>query len=260
MRNLRTVQWNIGGGKIRSPEANPLAQDSYTEEGLEYVIDFLVRHNPDVILLQETHARDGYSQTKIIAEALGYEGQVNDSYDESHLEEGSMLGLGIISRFPIVDHTSVRFTNPRLTTTWRGKEIATHDKGVTSAALSIGGGALFLAQTLHPIPFDGFGVDLSSPEGQAILADMQARILQSWQGPSTLQGDFNIDTASLRSYFPELFRRGFREVEQHETTRPVHGRFDHVLFSGMTAIRHTVHASALTDHYPVTAELMFDRF
>lgn len=260
MRTIRTVQWNIGGGKIRHPEADAKAPDAYTEDGLSHIIDFLGKHDPDVIFFQGTHEKDGHNQVKTIAEALGYESQVNDPYGKSHVEKGCMLGQGIISRFPMVSHTSETFTNPRLTTMWNGREIPTPDKGVTSALLQVGSRALFLAQTLHPIPFKAFGIDPSDPKGRLILEDMETRILKAHRThrcPSTLQGDFNIDTASLRPFFPKLFRHGFREVKQYQTTRPVPGRFDHVLFSGITAITHMVHSDALTDHYPITAELAF---
>lgn len=211
MRTIKTVQWNIGGGKTRPPEADPLAFDLYTQDGLGYIIGFLHARNPDIITLNETHANGDYNQTQIIAETLGYdEGHwTNHSYADSHIKEGFRLGQGIISRFPIVGHTFDLFTYPNLTTMWKGKEIPTHDKGVTSASLYLGGGALLLTQTFHPIPFEGFQVELSSPTGMAILEDMATKILQTRGDPTLLQGDCNTDTASLQHYFPALFEAGF---------------------------------------------------
>jgi len=42
---ITTIQWNIGGGKIRSKEANPASMDSYDQEGLDYICQILEKYN-----------------------------------------------------------------------------------------------------------------------------------------------------------------------------------------------------------------------
>ncbi len=107
---LRTAQWNIGGGKIRDPEYVPsdvLLYDvfgPYDSDGLESIIDTLDQNKPDIVTLQETHEADNFSQTAIIAEALGLPYWVNDTYGESHIDPDYRLGQAIISKFPLSDH------------------------------------------------------------------------------------------------------------------------------------------------------------
>lgn len=69
---IKTVQWNIGGGKLLTEGADPLLLSSYREEGLPQIIELLRELNPDIITLQETHALNGHSQPERIAQALGY--------------------------------------------------------------------------------------------------------------------------------------------------------------------------------------------
>lgn len=103
---IKTVQWNIGGGKFLTEGADPSLLKSYREDGLPKIIEILHAINPDIITLQETHASDGHSQPEEIAKALGYEGWINDEWADSHVEEGQRLGQGIVSRYPIIQHDS----------------------------------------------------------------------------------------------------------------------------------------------------------
>ncbi len=68
---ITTVQWNVGGGKIRDESSDVSQETSYELEGIEYVIDKLKSYQPDIITLQETHADVDASQAAAIARALG---------------------------------------------------------------------------------------------------------------------------------------------------------------------------------------------
>jgi endonuclease/exonuclease/phosphatase family metal-dependent hydrolase len=249
---VKTAQWNIGGGKIRNPEADPASPQSYIDDGLETIIDTLEQQNPDIITLQETHEADGYCQPAIIAEALGYQSWVNDQYGESHIDPRYRLGQAIISRFPFDEHDFRFFLNPEYTAEWATR---THDKGVTTVKVQLGSRATFWAQTLHAVPFRAFGVEETSEEAKPVLKDMQAKVLNTKNSPRILQGDFNLDSASLRKLMPELFEAEFDEIEQHSITTPRARRYDHILFSGMRAVGSCVIGDQLTDHYPVIANL-----
>src|SRR5690242_11571181 len=95
---LKTLQWNIGGAKIRRKEADPTLAASYQEEGFDYIAALIQKYQPDIITLQETHATKGSSQVEQLSTLTGLPYWHNDIYAESHLEEGQKLGLGILSR------------------------------------------------------------------------------------------------------------------------------------------------------------------
>lgn len=101
--NIKTVQWNIGGGRVCKEGADSTDASAYTEHGLDSIIEFLKREDPDVITLQETHESAGFSQARIISESIGYSYHVNDSYDDSFIEKGQRIGQAVISKYPIVE-------------------------------------------------------------------------------------------------------------------------------------------------------------
>ena len=69
---IRTLQWNIGGGKIRDINSDPTKEidsviSSYSEEGLDYIITNIKELNVDIITLQETHSDKNTIQAEVIA-------------------------------------------------------------------------------------------------------------------------------------------------------------------------------------------------
>lgn len=249
-QELKTAQWNIGGAKLLRDNANPDLLSSYSEDGLKAIIDLLGQEEPDVITLQETHECADLSQPQAIAEALGYESWTNDSWNESHIEVGQRLGQAILSKLPFVEHRSELFINPYWQVKWENGSYATsHDKGLTSCQVDLGGDNL-LIQNLHLIPFRRFEID-PIKDCAEVLKDVETKI-GDYEGPRIVQGDFNLDKGSLRSYFPNLFMAGILEVIQREPTTPSGRKLDHVLYSGMTLVKSLViKENILTDHYPI---------
>lgn len=101
---IKAVQWNIGGGYIRSASADPASYDVYSQDGLGSIVEFLKHEQPDVITLQETHVNNDASQAQFIAQALGGYFWANDEYAHSHLARGYQLGQAIISKYPLSAH------------------------------------------------------------------------------------------------------------------------------------------------------------
>jgi endonuclease/exonuclease/phosphatase family metal-dependent hydrolase len=247
---VKTVQWNIGGGKLLTEGADPLLLSSYRQDGLDAIIALLREINPDIITLQETHAADGHNQPETIAKALGYAGWVNDEWAESHVEEGQKLGQGIITRLPIKEHSFEWFTNPNFEAVWEDGSIAkSHDKGRTRCMVMLPNGTEVTVQTLHTIPLRRFNVAPDSPEAQKMYANIASKLASD--GIDILQADFNIDAQSLRQAFPTLFAAGFDEVVQQMTTTPKQQYLDHVLYKGFKVVNSNTIQDVLTDHYPV---------
>jgi endonuclease/exonuclease/phosphatase family metal-dependent hydrolase len=150
---LKTLTWNIGGGKVRQDGADQLRLAPYAENGLDAIARLLESAEPDVIALQETQQKEGYDQVRLIASSLGYEHYFHDSTSESHIDTDCRLGHCVISRYPISQHRFVLFENPTAQVTWEdGSTATTHDKGFSSCVVSIGDTQIEVT-TLHLIPF-----------------------------------------------------------------------------------------------------------
>jgi endonuclease/exonuclease/phosphatase (EEP) superfamily protein YafD len=251
-QELKTIQWNIGGGKLLREGANPARLSSYTEDGLKSIIDLIGQEEPDIVTLQETHDCDELCQPEAIADELGYE-WVNDSWNESHIEKGQKLGQAILSKLPILNHKAELFVNPLWEASWEDQTVAvTHDKGITTCDVGLEERELRV-QNLQLIPFHRFGINpWEDEESVEVLIDIENKIGR-YDGPRIIQGDFNLDHVSLWPFLPGLLAYwGVKEVKQHETTVPGGRRLDHVLYSGMTVVRSEVIKKEIrTDHYPV---------
>jgi endonuclease/exonuclease/phosphatase family metal-dependent hydrolase len=248
---LKTVQWNIGGGKIREEKSDAIAAESYKIDGIKYIIDKLWELSPQIITLQETHANKTTVQAKMISEALGFPFYFNDDYDDSHLEEWQRLGQAVISRFPISNHSFELFLNPKYRMKRPDGNIwVSHDKGVSKCTVDIG--LPLSVETLHMVPFRKFEIDVKK-DATEVIRDVSNKLKND--APYVLiQGDFNISGDSLTKFLPELFQDNLQEVVLAKPTTPKGRNYDRVLFKGLRLIKTTVVDSVLTDHYPVYAE------
>lgn len=249
---IKTVQWNIGGGKIRDNSEDSLDTNLYKNDGLDYIIETLRKFNPDIVTLQETHAKDSYIQAQEIAKKLGLDYYFNDVYDKSHLEDGMGLGQAILSRFPLGNHKFTFFYNPKFEKTQDdGSVWISHDKGVTSVEATIDNSKLDI-RTLHLIPFRKFDIDLEDPR----VAEVKESIVKNLESDSDrylLQGDFNVDDPSLSQFLPSFIEQ-VKEVLLDSATTPKGRKYDHVVYKGLKHIKSDVLSDALTDHYPVINE------
>ena len=80
---IKTVTWNIGGGKHLKDGDDPLLMASYS-------IDAIAE----------------------IAKLIGYDFSFFDATSSSHIDEGKVLGNGVISRYPIEDHRTIQRPGP----------------------------------------------------------------------------------------------------------------------------------------------------
>lgn len=249
---IKTVQWNIGGAKVRKKDDNAHIVASYNKDGLWDIIALLKKVQPDIITLQEIHADDRNDQIRAIAEALGLSYWVTDFYADSHLEKGQRLGQGIISRFPIAKHDFQLFHNPNYKTEWEdGRKATTHDKGVSSCVVHFHEVSLAI-KTLHLIPFKRFRVDPLSAAATNVIADVQTK-LRSDSERLLIQGDFNLDLIRIREVLPTAFDNQTEEVPQERATRVNGRRLDHIIFRGLRLLSSTTINSVLTDHYPIVS-------
>lgn len=250
---IKTIQWNIGGGKIRKKTSDPQLVDSYKEEGLAYIIKILKAHNPDIITLQETHSNGSYNQAQKIAKALGLNYFYNDVYDKSHLEEEMGLGQAIISKFPLTNHKFTFFHNPKFTKKQESGVIwTTHNKGATTVKAKIDKYSLQLI-TLHLIPFRKFDISLDDAKLKKVKQSIIDNISINNSNGYLLQGDFNVDNSSLTSFLPSFVKK-VKEVILDSPTTPKGRKYDHIIYRSIDYIKSDILSNTLTDHYPIISE------
>lgn len=250
---IRTVQWNIGGGKIRKPQDNPTDNYNYCNEGIDYVIDKLLSFNPDILTLQETHANNKKNQAELIAKFLNINYFVNFVYDKSHLEKGQGLGEAIISKFPLKSPQFDFFYNPKYQAiNPKGESSVSHNKGITKSVAGINNTNL-LIQTLHLIPFHRFGVDPYSKDANPVREDIIKKVDTKFK-KFILSGDFNIFEPTISNFLPQLIKPLIKEVHLDNPTSPKGRFYDHVIYKGIEHINSKVLTNVLTDHYPIYSE------
>ncbi len=253
--NLRTITWNIGGGKLLKQGEDPGLMSSYSVDGIDVIAGQIAATNPDIVAIQEAHGNDSDNQIAQIAKELGYEHFFYDAITDSHIDPTYKLGNGLISRFPISNLHTGRFLNPELSFELEGREAFTHDKGYGSCMVKIGGTAIYTT-TLHLIPFRSVGLEFDSETAQQILASVSAEVKDEEENEYRLiQGDFNISSDSVRPYLDDLFSAGkLDEVVLDQPTTPKERMYDHVLYRGLKLGGFTINSDVLTDHYPVICD------
>lgn len=249
---IKTVTWNIGGGKLRSEDGDINSLSSYDKDGLEDITQLLISLRSDIITLQEIHTDGIMNQANIIAKKLGYDYVISNFYADSHIEKGKKLGQAVISRYPISKHQFQLFNNPKWEVRWEdGSTAITHDKGVTSCMMKIYNITLNV-KTLHMIPFRRFEIDPLSEKGMPIIKNVEQN-LNSDSKHVLIQGDFNLDFPELKPIFKSLLS-DVDEVTLTNPTTPKGRKLDHVLYRGLKLIQSKPFDNVLTDHYPVVTE------
>ncbi len=248
---IKIITWNIGGGKILAKNSDPHKLASYSEDGFKHITEILKSENPDIITLQETHKNESEDLVENIAKALSFEFYKHDSTSSSHIDSKFNLGHAIISRYPINSHTFNFFNNPKLSTVWEDGSIAkSFNKGYSTVGINMDGQVINIT-TMHLVPFRRFDVDIESNLGKTILQDVEEKI-KIMPTPWIISGDFNINSKSLKDYFPRLLEN-MNELDMHEPTTPKGRYYDHIIFSGVKLIEGHVLSNVLTDHYPIVA-------
>lgn len=247
---LKTLTWNIGGGKLLKPGEDPTLLASYAVEGLDDIVAKLIDIDPDIIALQEVEGSENTNQIAYIAEQLGREHFFYDPTSKSHIDVSQSLGNGIISRYPLLEHRTGFFHNPNLEFDLEGQTVKSHDKGYGQCLIDFKGYKIRTA-TLHLLPFRRMGIELDTGVAQKIYESIAGE-LSSDDEYILYHGDFNIDDSTVSKYLATLFSRSnLSEIVLEWPTTPKDRKYDHVLFRGMLLNGVVIDSSVATDHYPV---------
>lgn len=255
---VKTIQWNIGGGKIRQSDDDPMDPLVYCHDSLEKIIEVLKKYNSDIITIQESHTNKTVSQAKTIAAALGFKYFINDVYDKSHLEENQGLSQTIISRFPIKKHVFTFFHNPKLQTVGpKGEHWNSHEKGVSSCLIKLNEDLIINVKTSHSFSHRRFNIEPLSEVTLELRNDMTKK-LQPESNLYIYQGDLNFNEFSIKSFLPNILINGVEEVVLNEPTTPKGRKYDHILYKNIKHLKSVVISDLLTDHFPIYSEFLIN--
>ncbi|MBK7932002.1 MAG: endonuclease/exonuclease/phosphatase family protein [Acidobacteria bacterium] len=256
---LKTLQWNIGGGRIYKSGADPLDPASYSEDGIDSIVELIRREDPDVITLQETHEAGDNSQPGIIASALGYRFWLNHTTGSSFIDTSMHIGQAVISRYPIISSSFLPFTNPKFEVLKDGELIRSKNGGLTTCIVELSAGVRAQIRTFHMVPFHFFGVDLKAQAALDALSEVDICLTSDTARRAIFQGDFNINSATMREYFPRLFAAGCVEIVQTDPSTPKGKSLDHIIYKGLLMESTRVINQCRTDHFPIVAEFRENR-
>ena len=251
---LKTLQWNIGGGRIYKSDADPLDPASYSEDGIDSIIEMIRREDPDVITLQETHEAGSHCQPEIIACTLGYDFWLNHSTDQSFIDTSMRIGQAIISKYPIKSSHFSPFKNPKFEVLKDGEYVFSKNGGLTTCVVEVSSGVRVQIATFHMVPFHFFDVDLNTQPALDALSEVEIWLSSDAESRAIIQADFNINSSTLREYFPMLFAAGYNEILQTDPTTPRGKSLDHFIYKGLVTESTSVIHHCRTDHFPIVAD------
>jgi endonuclease/exonuclease/phosphatase family metal-dependent hydrolase len=248
---FRVVQFNMQfgmGWDAANPDAVPINLDATAAE--------ILRHDPDVVLLQEVeHAQVGGAQenpppnyTKLKEALADYDSWFSyPKADPRELPFG--IGLAIFSKTPLTDRFRLDVPSPAIEFEFGGKKMTPTDRLMIGAKSVIGGREVQFFNT-HLLAFFMLG---SSSTMFPWQRDLVAERLASSEIPTILGGDFNVsEHESLVEQFAEF---GYATVQYRVPTwlrRPF--VLDHIFYnSWLRCTGHSVENTLASDHLPVVA-------
>jgi len=241
---LKIATWNIGGGFTGDP-----ILDKYDTEDISYFCEELKKQSPDIICLQECHTGKDNEQPQTIANALEYKYIASHAIAPSHLKEGPLLSMAIISKYPIASHTFHQLRNPNLKMMWRGKEVSTHDKGVLESVILVGKEKIRILCG-HMVPFHKFKSDfMTHPD---IRNQLEQTIIDS-KLATIFCVDLNYNDEKL--LLSQALNAGFNNCLPAEKTSPEGKRFDKIILSPQFAAESAKIIPGIADHYLCVAQI-----
>mgnify|MGYP001316386473 CR=1 FL=1 len=244
---LKTLQWNIGGGRYRDANSDPLG-DTYKNNKLNYFFDYINLHNPDIVTLQESHSNDSYSIGEEITKNTELKYFADYGIDQSHIDPTMRLTVSIISKYPISVLEQSKFVNPNLKIIWENQEFPLQDKGVLKASVSLPNNSVDVEST-HLFPLRKCNAELMDESLNYLRKDIENKLISEQSKKLLIQGDFNINSQILAEYFAILISGDTQEVPIKEPTSPRGRNYDHIIYKGLKLVDFTIDSKVLTDHY-----------
>jgi endonuclease/exonuclease/phosphatase family metal-dependent hydrolase len=199
-------------------------------------------------------ARSPYSQTKLIAEALGFPYIFETIASDSHIDSTYKLANAVISKQPFKEAKAVRLPRPEflleLPLLPNGQRAEIHDKYMQVLKFEN-----FTLANIHTLPLYVLGSSYGSDDRRTFASEVDRVILEHLSTPLILGGDFNY--SDIHNLYPNLFNDlNLLDALPAEPSVPnVDVRIDYVLISKDDfQIVDSFIRPLMTDHYPCWLE------
>jgi endonuclease/exonuclease/phosphatase family metal-dependent hydrolase len=196
---MRIVTWNINGGYgLVSTKPRKYADT----ETLSFFLEYLTTLNADILCLQEVHTNSERSQTKLIAEKLGYPYIFETIASDSHINPNYKLANAILSRQPFKSTKSVQLPRPSFLLEPpllpNGQRAEIHDKYLQVVECET-----FTLANVHTLPLHVLNSSYDSEDGNQFAAEVEKIFLEHLTTPLIFCGDFN--HKNIAGLYPKLF-------------------------------------------------------
>lgn len=244
---MRLATWNIGGGFVSTGE-----KLVFDLENLGYFIDELQKIQPDVVCFQEIHVSRNNDQPKLISEALNLPFIRTESIAGSHIKDGEMLSIAILSKYPITSSKFHTLPNPYLQFIWKGEMVVSHDKGFLEVEIDYSGTSIRILSG-HMVPFRKFGRDFLADEFKEIRDEIE-RVINDKKMPTIVGADMNFG-GDILALIPRVFSEGFHSVLADVPTTPKDRKYDKILISEDWTYTDSQILHGKADHYLCFADV-----
>nr|WP_280248974.1 alpha/beta fold hydrolase [Nocardia abscessus] len=258
---LRVVTWNIAGGRRSQSSA---AFDYISDP--QYFVDVLSPNDGidgDVVFVQESEVGPDGSNTRQLADTLGYQYIYETVMCPSHMDTTKAISIAVLSKLPIEAAVDILLPATGLELTLGGRVLEQDEQFDRYAQAVRIAGIWFV--NLHPTPLGFFGrsyEEHDDVEGAAHAREIE-QLLRSLadgarslaNGPVVFLGDFNTDDP--RSVYQALISTlGLRVALDPATeTVPWGSAPDQVMASPELRKTRGDVVITETDHYPVVVDL-----
>ena len=101
---MRLATWNIGSA---------LGQDIY--KNIEYIVQNIEKNSVDVLCLQEVvTSSDNMNFINELKKKLFFKYSSFYELSSAHLEDNTMMGIAVLSRYSIKESFEIKLTNPNI--------------------------------------------------------------------------------------------------------------------------------------------------
>lgn len=254
---------NVLQGFVYYPTQGNTNSMLFSKFSIRDYVEYFTQKQPDILCIAELLIDDEHGNSYFADQISS---SVNLPYryilptEQSWLYDDKLYGMGIFSKYPIVEQESFLLPNPNLEVIRpNGDHWYMHDKSAQFVRLNINNKAVSLFN-LHYFPVHHFNENMQSAFMQPFLESLETTLLDRGDGTKTIIcGDFNNKSCLLTDCLPTLFtEHGFTESIIAETTVvEKKEQYDHILVSPDLEVSMTHAEKFLSDHYSLETQLQF---
>lgn len=230
--------WNIAGGR-------PIKSEgffNYSTEDIGYFANELIKLDPSIVCLQETHVNTERSVASEISQLLGNFNIGEVQLSASHVDGQYRLGNAILSAQKAKEINGYVYPYPPFPLFLPdGTPDRHHDKGFQVVTFDF---ATIINTQMMPLKF--LGTPYDTPNGKAFAHEMEQQLISYAKVPFILCGDMNFNDAP--SLYPYLLKN-MKSALPDAPTRPGGKKSDYIFASAEFTVLDSGIIHTNTDHY-----------